>query len=51
MKHESKTPDPAKRLDEIIAEIGRLYAEADHIIDHFELSQPASVPLGHKVLN
>jgi hypothetical protein len=42
MKHDSKPRDPAKRLDEIIAEIGRLYAEADRIVDH-EL-QPVWAP-------
>jgi hypothetical protein len=39
MYEKHKTCDPVERLDEIVAELDRLYAEADHIIDGYELSQ------------
>jgi hypothetical protein len=39
-----KARDPVERLDEIVAELDRLYAEADHIIDSYELSQPNKYP-------
>lgn len=50
MKQEHKTPDPIqRRLDEIVVEIGRLYAEADALIDH--LSAPVWLAGEDKVLN
>ena len=55
MHEKHKTRDPVRRLDEIVAELDRLYAEADYILDHYELSQLAGVcslpPIGNKVLN
>ena len=39
MYEKHKTRDPVERLDEIVAELDRLYVEADHIIDSYELSQ------------
>jgi hypothetical protein len=55
MKEKYPIRDPAARLDEIVAEIGRLYSEADQIIDNYvgELSTPI-IPgwkSNHEVLN
>jgi hypothetical protein len=39
-----KTRDPVERLDEIVAELDRLYAEADYILDVYELGQSGWCP-------
>jgi hypothetical protein len=47
----SKARDPVERLDEIVAELNRLYAEADHILDHYDLLSLPAMDCGQKALN
>jgi hypothetical protein len=51
MKGKSVTRDPVERLDEIVAELDRLYAEADHILDNYQPAPLWPLPTGNKAFN
>jgi hypothetical protein len=46
-----KDDDPINRLDQIIDQLGRLYAEADQIIDsHVEKVRERTAPMTHRIV-
>jgi hypothetical protein len=47
----SKARDPVERLDEIVAELDRLYAEANDILDHYDILSHPAMNCGQKALN